>query len=301
MHPFQTDISRSGLVLLLVCFIEKVPSITSNTLSFRFHRTVILEVKRVKFDVGCEMPHLWCLLPNKQNVTNVRLFQLLKAESIKLHRQLNPNVVHIDFELAVIGALRSEFQLEPTGCLFHFSQSILRNMTGNGLQVMYNTNNPPEVRQTVRRLMAIALVPPLRVDQAFQAVKNNSPNVVGMDVMLNYVQNTYVDPVLAQFDRAIWNCYGMADRTTNCCEAYHRVMNERFRHRNPDPYAFIEFLQEQEMELERRHGQLQLGAPPKKRRSTYVLVDEALTRLRDAYFAAGIPSVARVVAYMDAV
>ena len=102
-------------------------------------------------------------------------------------------------------------------------------MTGNGLQVMCNTNIPPEVGQTVRRMMAIALMPPLRIDQAFQAVKNNAPNVVGMDMMLNYVQNTYIDPVNAQFDRAIWNCYGMADRTTNCCEAYHRVMNERFR------------------------------------------------------------------------
>jgi hypothetical protein len=247
------------------------------------------------------MPHLWCLLPNKQTVTYVRLFQLLKAEATKLHRQLNPNVVHIDFELAVIGALQSEFQIEPTGCLFHFSQSILRNMAGNGLQTMYNTNNPPEVRQTVRRLMAIALVPPLRIDQVFQAVKNNAPNVAGMDVMVNYVYDTYVDPANALFDRAIWNCYGTSDRTTNCCEAYHRVMNERFRHHHPDPYAFVEFLQEQEMEFERRHGQLQNGAHPKKRRPVYVLVDEALTRLRDAYFTAGIPSVARVLAYMDAV
>lgn len=247
------------------------------------------------------MPVLWCFLPNKQNVTYVRLFQLIKAEATKQHRQLNPNVVHIDFETAVIGALRAEFNIEPTGCLFHFSQSILRNMAGNGLQVMYNNNNPPEVRQTIRRLMAIALVPPLRIDQAFQAVRNNAPNVVGMDVMIDYVDNTYIHPINAQFDRAIWNCYAMTDRTTNSCEAYHRVINERFRHRHPDMYTFVEFLQEQEMELERRHGQLQLGAPPKKRRPVYVLVDEALTRLRDTYFAAGIPSVARVLAYMDAV
>ena len=59
------------------------------------------------------MPNVWCLLPNKQNVTYVRLFKLLKAEAIKLYRQLNPNVVHIDLELAVIEAIRSEFQIEP--------------------------------------------------------------------------------------------------------------------------------------------------------------------------------------------
>ena len=52
--------------------------------------------------------------------------------------------------------------------------------------------------------------------------------------------------------------------------------------------------------LERRIAQLQLGAPAKKRKSKYILVDEALDRLRDQYFTAGIPSVGRVLQYMDA-
>jgi len=40
-----------------------------------------------------------------------------------------------------------------------------------------------------------------------------------------------------------------------------------------------------------------------KRRPAYVLVDEALTRyvIGPTYFAAGIPSVARALVYMDAV
>ena len=38
-----------------------------------------------------------------------------------------------------------------------------------------------------------------------------------------------------------------------------------------------------------------------KRKPVYMAVDAALTRLRDTYFAAGIPGVARVVMYMDAV
>jgi hypothetical protein len=74
-------------------------------------------------------------------------------------------------------------------------------MAVNGLQTMYNNNNSQEVRQTIRSLMTIALVPPLRIDQGFQAVKNNAPNVTGMDVMLNYVENTCIDQINAQFDR----------------------------------------------------------------------------------------------------
>lgn len=78
-------------------------------------------------------------------------------------------------------------------------------------------------------------------------------------------------------------------------------MNECFKHRHPDPYTFVEFLQEQDMEHELRHGQLLLGAPSKKRRPVYILVDEALSQLHDTYFVAGIPSVARVLTYMETV
>lgn len=53
--------------------------------------------------------------------------------------------------------------------------------------------------------------------------------------------------------------------------------------------------------MERRLAQRQNGAPAKKRKTKYVLVDDALDRLRDQYFAAGIPNVARMLQYMDAV
>lgn len=85
------------------------------------------------------------------------------------------------------------------------------------------------------------------------------------------------------------------------CEGYHSALNAQFKHRSPDPYRFIAFLQEQDEQLERRVAQLQIGAPPKKRKSKYVLVDEAIARLKDQYFANGIPSLARLLQYIDAV
>lgn len=247
------------------------------------------------------MPHLWCLLPDKHVNTYTRLFQLLKAEAIRINCVLNPTTVHIDFEMAVITAVRGEFGIEPSGCLFHFNQSILRHMTANGLQTQYNDNNPPDVRKTVRRLMALPLVPPVRLDQAFQAVAVNAPPVPGMGDMIDYVRDTYVDQQRALFDRVIWNCFDMKDRTTNSCEAYHRVVNDVFRHRHPDPFRFCKFVQDQEMEFERRHGQLQMGAPAKKRRPVYLLVDDALNRLRHTYFGARMPNVNGLMTYMDAV
>jgi hypothetical protein len=246
-------------------------------------------------------PQLWCLLPDKQGATYTRLFQLLKQEALNINLQLMPASVHTDFEMGVIQALRAEFQIDASGCLFHYSQSVLRHLQQVGLQAAYNTNNPPEVRQWIRRLIALPLVPPLRLDQAFQAIVVNSPNVPGRDAMNDYVLNTYSDPNNATFSRDIWNCFGSQDRTTNVCEGYHSALNAQFKHRSPDPYRFIAFLQEQDEQLERRVAQLQIGAPPKKRKSKYVLVDEAIARLKDQYFANGIPSLARLLQYIDAV
>jgi len=129
----------------------------------------------------------------------------------------------------------------------------------------------------------------------------NAPNVPGKDTMNNYILSIYIDANVALFLRIMWNCYGAQDRTTNACEGYHSVLNAHFKHRSPDPYAFIAFLQTQDMQLERRLGQLQFGAPPKKRKAKYILVDEALDRLRDQYFTLVIPNVPRLLQYMDAV
>lgn len=78
-------------------------------------------------------------------------------------------------------------------------------------------------------------------------------------------------------------------------------MNSHFKYRSPDPYAFIAFLQQQDLQLERRVAQLQAGAPPKKRKAKYVLVNEAVFRLQGQYFGQAIPSIARVIQYMDAI
>ena len=125
--------------------------------------------------------------------------------------------------------------------------------------------------------------------------------MVGVVTMNNHVRDTYVDGQHALFPRDTWNCFGRRDRTINVCEGYHSTLTTHFNRRRPDPFTFVSFLQEQDSNLERRIAQLQAGAPTKKRRSKYALVDDALDRLRIQYFSGGLPSVARVLQYMDAV
>lgn len=268
---------------------------TSNPEIFAQLYTIHIKIENEFF------PQLWCLLPDKQTATYTRLFTLLKQEAITRDFQMQPNTIHIDFEQAVVQAVRIEFGIEPTGCLFHFTQNILRHLQQTGLQAAYNSGNPPTVRVWIRRLIALPLVPPIRIDQAFEAIIGDAPDIAGRDAMHNYMQNTYLDANRALFGRNMWSCYGTNDRTTNTCEGYHSVLNAQFNRRHPDPFRFIEFLQKQEIMLERRIQQLQMGAPPRKRKAKYILVDNAIDRLRTNYFSFGIPNVARLLQYIDAV
>jgi len=270
--------------------------------TFKSNPSIFAQLYTIHIKVSDEfVPHMWCLLPDKQAATYVRLLRLLKQEAAARNLHLQPNAIHIDFEQAVVQSVTTELGIHPTGCLFHYCQSILRHVQHLGLQVAYNTNNPPEVRTWIRRLISLPLVPPIRLDQAYRTTVAQSPIIPGRDEMNTYVFNTFVDPNGALFDRGVWNCYGAKDRTTNACEGYHSVINKHFRQAHPDPYKFISFLQQQEAELERRVQQLLHGAPPRKRKTAYVLVDESLDRLRETYFGVGMPGVARLLQYMDAV
>ncbi|XP_041355454.1 uncharacterized protein LOC121373075 [Gigantopelta aegis] len=65
-------------------------------------------------------PLVFALLPDKQRITYIRLFSLLKNEVQQLLNQpLAPSKVQTDFEMAAIQAVETEFpQAEVKGCFF---------------------------------------------------------------------------------------------------------------------------------------------------------------------------------------
>jgi hypothetical protein len=98
------------------------------------------------------------------------MFRLLQTAAVNANATFAPTTIHVDFELAVINAVSHELHVTATGCLFHFTQSIYRKIQAVGLQVQYNTDNPAGVRQWLRRLMALPLLPPLRLQQVYAAI-----------------------------------------------------------------------------------------------------------------------------------
>lgn len=246
-------------------------------------------------------PVLLALLPDKQEVTYRRMIQLIVAKAAALGRVFQPQIIHCDFEMAVINATAGELGIQPTGCLFHFTQSIYRHVQSIGLQVAYNTDNPAGVRRWVRRIMALPLVPPLRMQGVYQAIIAQAPQLQQTAAMHDYVFNTYINPAGALFDQNSWNVFATNNRTINMCEGFHCALNRAVSVRHPSVFRLIEVFQDIEATNERNVAQLALGAPPKKRKAKYICVDETIRQLTNNTFGGGLPNVAQVIQYVDAV
>jgi hypothetical protein len=197
--------------------------------------------------------------------------------------------------------VRAILGVQATGCLFHFTQNIYRHIQSIGLQHGYNTDNPPGVRRWLRRLMALPLVPTLRLPGVYQAIVAQSPQIPEAALMHQYIHDTYMDPVAALFGVQHWNVYGVVNRTTNMCEGFHSALNSVVSVRHPTVFRLIQVFQEFETANERSVAQLALGAPPKRKKAKYVAVNEALERLALNTFGVGLPSLAQVMNYVDAV
>lgn len=287
--------------MFIFCRLCHAPTIWMDG-TFKSSPRIFAQIYTMHIKVGGQFfPVLHAFLPDKTQLTYTRLFTELQRAAVNANLVFVPGVVHIDFEMATINAVTQVLNIMPTACLFHFDQNIYRKLQAVGLQVAYNTDNPPGVRKWLRRLMGLPLVPPIRLQGVYAAVIQNAPNIPQAGVMHNYMWNTYVDPNNALFNVNIWNVFNTVDRTTNVCEGWHSALNKALGVYYPTVFKVIEFLQKANGEQEREMAQLSLGAAPKKRKAKYVAVDEAIARLTDQTFGHALPSIANILQYLDGV
>ena len=98
-----------------------------------------------------------------------------------------PEVVISDFELAILGAVASEFPSSRTrGCWFHFSQAIFKHATNKlGLKKSYKLNN--WVKKIIRMLSALALLESNKVREGFQVI--SLPSLPRTKILINITES----------------------------------------------------------------------------------------------------------------
>lgn len=98
-----------------------------------------------RFD-NWHVPLLYIFMTDKSEETYRQIFRTLK----QLQPLLNPTDFTVDFEMAAINAIKSEFAMaEIHCCKFHFGQNVFRNVQRVGLQSIYQSD--PEFAFQIRR------------------------------------------------------------------------------------------------------------------------------------------------------
>ena len=227
------------------------------------------------YTIHCMINGEWGLLPAKTGEVYENFLEEVKAAAEENDLTLQPEHIILDFEIAMMNALRRQFPNAQThGCLFHLAQSVHRRVQSSGLRNEYQQNG--EFQLAVRKLTALAFLPPEEIPEAFQSCKDTAPRT--SEAIYTYFEETYVlgRPIARargkgrpprhprrhppRFPPSFWSVHQLQldshPRTNNFVESFHRRFEVVVGRHHLGVYPFIRELQKEHhrtaMELERR-------------------------------------------------
>jgi hypothetical protein len=241
--------------------------------------------------LGVWQPMVFFLLPSKHEDT----YQAMWRE---LHRQVRLCTGHDmrasyalgDFEMGALNAVQLEWpnvlQLILKCCIFHFDQAILRKTKELGLWNGYL--NDPDIKQMIRRFMAMPLMPLDQLDDVWLLIIADSPAVehplhVQCVRFQDYIVTTWLENN-ALFPKELWNHYAEdSDRTTNAAESSHHRINGVCGKHRLNIHAFCREIRNEIINAEIRIAQLNNGEPPPRRKKITISIQNRLTRFRNEF------------------
>lgn len=187
--------------------------------TFRTCPAPFYQLYSIHVDVGSNesltatRPVVFILLPNKEKRTYEVMLYLTKQQV----PGWNPELVIVDFEVAVISALSNIFPSAVTkGCNFHFKQALSKKSREVGIK-------SEEENRHVAKCGALAHLPVDFVEDGWLAIMEEAPDTDNITKFNNYFVSTWLDS--ATFPISLWNCEGQRHRTTNLVESWHKRLN----------------------------------------------------------------------------
>lgn len=168
----------------------------------------------------------FCLLPGKKESTYRSLFSELKT----LCPHWKPKLMKMDFEAAMLKASQEEFpDSKISGCTFHFTQSLWRNIQSLGLTSLYKSND--EVRNIFKMCAALAYLPPEQVEDGWLIIMEDVPQDEKVLAFIDYFVNQWMDN--PNIPIQMWNVLGQRHRTNNVVEGFNSKLNSMVGRKSP--------------------------------------------------------------------
>uniref|UniRef100_A0A7E4WAR0 OTU domain-containing protein n=2 Tax=Panagrellus redivivus TaxID=6233 RepID=A0A7E4WAR0_PANRE len=237
-------------------------------------------------------PLLMALLPDKTEESYVEVVNVIKQEWQKRNIKCRIQRMHSDYETGLQNAMKQLVGDDKVyGCLFHYSQALLRHAALHGLYRFYKSDDEDykTIRQWLRDLLALPCLPPDEVDFMWDHLLQHPPekpegcNVVWPEEALQQVRD-YMLQWLNITDRT-WNFFGLGrTRNTNAMEAFHRIMP--CGDRKPSLTRFLHFNNVFFTDVQNQLCRLEKGCRTKRRSKKYEKLQRTVfvmeTELTDA-------------------
>lgn len=186
------------------------------------------------------IPVAFCLLPNKEKQTYIKLFKSLKQSCSQNGCSLNMKTVVVDFEQAIHSSLLECFpDVTIVGCSFHFAQSWWGKIQRLGLSIDYE-DAESATGKWIRCLFGLLSLCPEEVGDAFAI--NFSSCSEKVTQFANYLIKSYIEEN-STFPTSICAAHTASlSRSTNTWESFHSKFNSYCGGPHPNLYIFIEAL-----------------------------------------------------------
>ena len=117
---------------------------------------------------GAIFPVMYVPLPEKTRETYEAVVSLIVQEANRINCEFIPDTFLLDFELAMMSAIRSVFPSSRIqGCYFHFTQALWRNCLRIRLKRFYQN---PLTKMFVRSIMALPSVSLDKIQRALDII-----------------------------------------------------------------------------------------------------------------------------------
>lgn len=251
-----------------------------------FQQLYVIRVPLGQNSISC----VYAFMSTKTIAAYEELFRAITDKCRLLGFDVDPQCIVMDFEQAVISAVRNVFGLgvRISGCFFHLCQSTWRKIQELGLVQKYKES--ADIRHFCGMLDGLAFLPVCDVTQGLGYLKSVVPD--GLVPLVEYFDSTYVSgPMRAlqqpitpnaiggvrlrlrragpNFPPAIWNVNEATindeARTNNICEAWNNSFRVTVGHSHPCVWKSIQAIRKDQAISSTLMYQYERGEPETKR------------------------------------
>ncbi|CAF0789106.1 unnamed protein product [Brachionus calyciflorus] len=160
--------------------------------------------------------------------------------------------------LQLLIVLKKLFDIEVSGCYFHYTQSMWRNVSIKGLIPVFNED--PLVRLAYRRIKSLPFLKVKHVIKAFKQIVKESPD--SFEPFLDYFEKFYIGELVEgsnslrgvpTYAREFWNVYDQTlagiPRTNNSLESWHKQFSQSISD-HPDVNDLVTKFREEQHSME---------------------------------------------------